>query len=1307
MRTVRLIGAILLLVVAASHAATGTNAAARILKEENASLIGLSHHPQTGAQELTRWWQDIEDKATSLCLDYLDDQDFWVTDPEAGWETYEGTWRVVRNTLGKELGRPGGIVQVLQKVYDLTTVAALTDHPVVVSDDQEVLNIFDWGDGDGEKRAYIFKNINPTVAIRDALRVLPAVDLEAAFPGATWKLKDRKWMEEENHTATLLLGFERVTWNAWSNTNAADIIQYSNVQGNRKAERHTWMGIQDADLTNATTDCRLGNGGVAAPSGYYITDVSIADKGYGAFDITQGLKQQLSNSVITASEVIDPHSLCAGNILRTTTTYSGYASTSAVPNPANKVPGTDAGVIRNSLTGPDGDGMYGREIVEETTSWGNWTNETVSSYDFITQDNKDRSGEDRTKVWCAIQSADKDLAKSNLWSAAWTDAGFAVIRVKADDNKNGSIALTQVQVDIQITNAASSKKIDAYSTDYSTTDRNMTNAITHGTNYSQGAIVVTKTAINANGFNDNSYTTNSSTPVAVASRNRAVTAFSDSSGYMAANQTQAIEAVTSVTAGRLTKTSYKLNPDGTYQNSSDTELAITDPAVTISTTLTPFSSNYTVSAVNETNAEDQVTNQTAGVIEKATSTKTAANRYNNQRSIDTAITNVTQSTTYANGVLSDQIVTKTLNTSVQFTNGVEVKNGVLVSRTSTLNDYNLNNNSVDMDTANPDVLISSNRVLGVMSDSYSWTIDNQMYALTPAVEVANGTITEHSSALNRFGRQKNSTSLDIANQNVTNSRSFTITQFSQKGTQTIANQTNEVTSGTAVSSGVITTVKGDLNKYGLNDITTSTNAAIAAPAVKVSKTITPFSISTSTNSINLSTPAAIPGTQTTGEIRSTSHETNQYGLVDVAISVETAETNVVKSRTYIDSQFSEETSITLLNKTNAIADVSFATNGIIVQTRNTLNNFNLNDHTFSTNAVKSNEAKRVTHVVTAFATTTTTNAVNEANPEAQVTNLVPGTIVSTSYDLTDAGRHNNSRSVAVSEQGVDLGTDVDKDLYSTRTVSKTLGATGEVSNSWVASNDYTLATRNSKGEDGLYRTIVASNVFNSVTDANKTTTATAFYSEVRTTDRHQTNDFASAVTNVGANGVLTTQTATKDPTGNYDKTTVVRTPIYVTYTNVVNLTEHGGRTVIRAHNATNLPSPTTVSGTNAGSSVSGGMSPHGLYDWTKTTAWHKDKSDVSGGAFSWTEYRGRYQLKGWYYISPPGDTNYYFYLNPWYHKGYDHTATLYNTREAAWEARDSESHSPVKELMRVGAFGDGLYYYHTMTRGTDALVVLP
>ena len=1466
--------------------------------------------------------------------------------------------------------------------------------------------------------------------------------------------------------------YEKVTWRAWSTSLTNDIISYSGI-GSRKNVRRTWTGLANTNVIQIAED--LIDGSMAPPVGYTITGANVSPAANGSATATQSARIQESNTTVTASEMLNAHSMCEGIMNRTTISFSGYTNTASVPNPANYVIGTDAGVVANGLTGPDGEGLFGRTIVIETTTWAAWSNQTASSWTYISYGAPGREGEQITKVWCGIQSEDATNALADLESTNFIDSGYAVTRTSFNDSGNGSVSLTQVQTDINILDAATSWSMTPFSTDTSKTDRNMLSAIEHGTNQTQGFAVSTRDTLTADGLHDHTYTTNAATLDVTARTDRSVSTLSDSSSIVVRNQTNAVAPVTVVTNGTIVSTQAALNETLTWDNSTHTETAIPDVTVQTSYADGVLSDSYSVTVDNHTNGVTDGVAVANGVI---TVKRGALNKFGMHTvttSEETAKTNIVTQQSYSEGVMANNASVTILNTETPVTNGTAVAGGKIIGTRSVRNQFDLFDVTLSTNTANPNVTGATSVAFGVMSDRSSISIANTTNDIPDGVEVTNGVITDISSRLNEFGLRDVTTSTDTANLNVTNSQSFTKSKFRESESVTIANQTNEISSGTAVTNGIITTVKDDLNAFGLHDHTTSTDKAVESVAVRVSQTITPFDTTFSTNSINLANATDFATNQTAGRIVSQTRETNEHGLTDESISVKSSTTNIpsrytmskgiLSSRSSVttDNQINEVTSASAVsngiitevgsslnqygwwdvtlstneairNVTNAtsasfgvlsdresqmvsnstndapdgvevsggvITDLSsrlnefglrdittatdtanpnvtnrnslaitaFSTNsvevianqtnaaysgssvtggvitvissdlnkyglrdnttetdtavqdlvvrrtfengilsysssvvtqnvstaitngtevsgGVITSSSSSLNKYNLNDNTVSTDTANLNVTNRysatlgvlsdrestivanVTNAVTSgtsvsngvvttidsqlnahglqnvststdsaipdvtnritvakdafsestvetvankssaveaytYATngvqtkvssdlnahgwwdvttsseTSTSNVLSSTNTAQTVfetrtgearrglaspvdstleTNLIitanntvqpdgwyaisrdirrfnTVTNATISYTATAFGVSTNTRSVnmttipdvptgsvgvvrsltvtktdanaydieersATVRKDLISGNDVSKDEFNTVTTIKDIGKTAQVTNDWETDGDFTLDVANVLDESGLWNTTVRTNEFNAVPSAQTTTTADAFGSQARVVSRHSDSDLED-VSTVTEDNEIVIHSSQKDPTGKYDNTATTNTPIAQTYTNVISLSEFGGVTVIKAHNADSIDTPTEVSGTNSGSSVSGSMNQFGLYDYSKQTHWHTAASDISSGSFSWKEQsQPTYKIVVYAgdVVSSVGE----------YYREYIHTVTLYDTQILAWEARDAEGHDPVKTSMQVGQFSSGVWYYHTAYRGTnDEVVVYP
>jgi len=243
--------------------------------------------------------------------------------------------------------------------------------------------------------------------------------------------------------------YEQVAWKSWGHDSyAADITQYGNAGDDNEREviRKTWVAIQNDDMDTAVLECRTGVG-ATAESGYVITGVNVDNGGNGSFSITQTQKKQVNAVDVVGTKLINPHALQEGVLAQTVTKYEGFTEAN-LPDPANKVPGTDADVISNEVQGPHGDGLFSRVIVEETVTWVDWsTNPEADETDY------DNAGTDNErevirKTWHGIQKGDLSTAIAAARTGAvpaTVEAGYRIISAGVKDNGNGSVTITQAQ----------------------------------------------------------------------------------------------------------------------------------------------------------------------------------------------------------------------------------------------------------------------------------------------------------------------------------------------------------------------------------------------------------------------------------------------------------------------------------------------------------------------------------------------------------------------------------------------------------------------------------------------------------------------------------------------------------------------------------------------------------------------------------------------------------------------------------------------------------------------------------------------
>jgi len=593
-------------------------------------------------------------------------------------------------------------------------------------------------------------------------------------------------------------------------------------------------------------------------------------------------------------------------------------------------------------------------------AWDAWSGEDIDSWTFLRYGNRGRDRATLLKTWTGIAIDDADDALNAVsTNTNFITSGYAVTDAYYTDNKDESVNVIQAQTQTGLTDMASSKSITAFGVETSKTDENMTSAIVAETNHTAGLVVITRNIVNADGFNDHTYFTNAVTADVLISTNRALGIMSDTYSYTTDNQTNALTNAVEVTNGVITEHSTTVNKFGRNKNTVSRDVA----------------------------------------------NKNVTNHY-----VDAA------------GILSVQHTETVANTTNDVETASAVTNGVISTRTTIVSKYGLNDTTTGTDTARPDVQTSTNRTLGVMSDVYLSITDNQTNALTNATEVTNGVITTHESDLNKFGMNVNTIGRDVANKNVTNAHTFAITQFNSIGSQTIANQTNGTTSGTAVANGVITTIKDDLNKWNLHDIMIQTNKALAATGVKITRTITPFETTSTTNSINQTNATAwmVASNRVDGTTLTQTVTTNDHGLVDQSFNTKVSTQNVTNGNSIARTAFSTVGSESVANTTNGVNAGTAVSDGTITIVKKTKTPDGLWDMDTSTNHAIAVSGFKVSKTFTAFNTTTSTNSINlnPTNATAWATNQTTGTILSHTIETNDHGLVDETFSVDTAEPDV-------------------------------------------------------------------------------------------------------------------------------------------------------------------------------------------------------------------------------------------------------------------------------------------------
>jgi len=933
-------------------------------------------------------------------------------------------------------------------------------------------------------------------------------------------------------------------------------------------------------------------------------------------------------------------------------------------------------------------------VLFQKATWDAWSGENIDSWTFLRYGNRGRDRATLTKTWTGIAIADAEGAVDDVTTNTnFITFGYAVTDAYFTDNEDESANIVQVQVQTNLADMSSTKTINAFATQTSKTDENMASAIANESSQTAGQIVTTRNSVNEDGLHNHTYSTNTAT----ADDQVGIVVESDkfiTSRTITAVNEVARESEVAFVAGTLTTTSSTENEYGRFDNRITTKTAQADAEVALTTVVNAFDSNHVVTAVNEV-AREAVAGHTPGTIVTAVSRENDYGWFDNSRTTVTATKDVPSGTDIAVTKFASNTVVKVTHDDAPET--AKFTAGTTVSVRNTLDEFGEYTTAKSTSVAIADEEVGVTVAVSAFASNSTITAVNEVAAETPVTSQSAGSIVTTTSTENEAGRFDNSRSVVTALADEEVAITASVDQFSSNRVITAVNEAAREAK-VVFSAGSRVTTTSTENEYGRFDNRVATEVALADEEVAITASVDQFSSNRVITAVNEAAREAEVVFSAGSRVTTTSTE-NEYGRFDNRVATEVALADEEVAITETVDNFQSNRVVTAVNEVAREASVVFTAGSRVTTSSEETALGRFNNRVVSEVALADQEV-RVVKAVTAFASNTTVTARNEVAAETPVTSLTPGTIVNTASTENEFGRFDNARTDAVSVQDVDLGTDVSKSEYNTRTVIKTRGATNEASNTWTTGSDYTMSTRNVKGEDGLYTTIIDSNVVANVSDSQKTTTATAFASTIRVIDRHEDSALA-VISEVTATGDIVSHTSEKDATGKYDNTAVTNAPIMQFYTNTVRTSEFGGVTSIRGYNSMNLPAATTIEAgsINVSSSVSASMNAHGRYDYDKSTQWHEDNASVNGGTFTWSEYGPQ-----WYSIVVyAGDV---VSSSAKYYKEYVHTVTLYDTQLEAWEARDSDTATNI--VKSVGMFADGIYYYHTAQRGeNDPIIVNP
>jgi len=437
--------------------------ARNLLDEDSALLLSCSSQSWIGARRLTRAWTKVRDREMEECAEFLDEYaaeananpTLFVTAPKASHETYDGVWAHQSTEVrkGEVTTREGvtGVTQVLQEVFAIADFDALDAllRRREREDDREA--IFDFQDGQGEQLKLVFPFLLPTTATETmCMETITETDLLTIAPAA-YLFATRAWaVDQDTHTASLIIIFRKVEWNAWGHdAYAEDYYEYLNVGVPNTEEiiTRTWVHIQNADVPTAVDDLRAGN---QTPSTHTLLSINVANAGNGGCTISvREQKKNDGSATLYGQEIIRAHGWpeCKGIKYKAKITLSRFETQELLDAQVASLdliatPPTGGYIFVGYDTDKDGHGYWHAIFRYEYIVWsGDGTERTVSDVNFGDGDLAGLGPENGHSQGWQICALTKDNVRTT-YDEIEAPANFVISRKNISVNQNGEFSLT-------------------------------------------------------------------------------------------------------------------------------------------------------------------------------------------------------------------------------------------------------------------------------------------------------------------------------------------------------------------------------------------------------------------------------------------------------------------------------------------------------------------------------------------------------------------------------------------------------------------------------------------------------------------------------------------------------------------------------------------------------------------------------------------------------------------------------------------------------------------------------------------------
>lgn len=427
--------------------------------DDEARLMSDKIDAQAGKRTVTRFWQGIdplyqEDLVTAR-LAVKSRTNIHVRNQE-----FTGTF-AVSDVTAQPMQDDGAImiIEVLTQISTITAIADLTALTPMFSRENEILNVFSLQAGEGDYTTAIYTNLNP--ASRETIMGLADANIITAVTAGgggaisgTWTYVDRKFIDQKDNTAQLVILIKIMTWRSWATALAAgpSKMEYTEAGTEKQGIKKYWYGVDKTDYATAVA-ALFSESSPVVETDHHIRSISCTDNHDGSVTLMRSEEskyQNVANSEATliGSKPINPFALQSGTVDQLTSIYDGFTEIEieAVTDT------TPAGyTLIDSETKPSG-GYFSATFTYQKRTWKAWGHDSYAA-DTTEYDGTDagtgliNKREKITKTWFGIAKGDLTTAVSNARSGTGATAisGYVITSAGVHDNQDGSITITQTQ----------------------------------------------------------------------------------------------------------------------------------------------------------------------------------------------------------------------------------------------------------------------------------------------------------------------------------------------------------------------------------------------------------------------------------------------------------------------------------------------------------------------------------------------------------------------------------------------------------------------------------------------------------------------------------------------------------------------------------------------------------------------------------------------------------------------------------------------------------------------------------------------